>query len=329
MLRPSRAEESDGSPSQLPAPYAPPWKRLGEDAVAIASWAGLKLRELWRRNGEGSLPLPSFWPRRSARLFWPTAIATVLLAAGLLFTLGLSGIGNSRIQPGLSPSPEETILDREPVDVEEERKEASVSEPAEETDSTEAMDPGGLMDAESPAGASGETNRADAIPAVWTAEDPEHMISAISSDADTLTLTFNLNPRFLALPAPAREQWAQRWQGLATELGYNHLQLTAGDHRLVGRDARVGGGMILYAPSAEELQGENGSADAGGSPARTGEGDRNDGVLGNRTGGAGGSVGGAPNALSRRLDRLLPWRHRGVAAGADGGEHRQPPVAER
>lgn len=318
MPRPSRPEESDGSPSQLPAPYAPPWTRLGEDAVAMASWAWLKLRELWRRNGEGSLPLPSFWPRRSARLFWPIAIATVLLAAGLLFTVGLVGGGRSGSRPELSPPPAETILDLEPAEEQEERKEAKATEPAEPS-----------MDAESLADASGHPDRPEAIPPEWTAEDPERLIVAISSEPASGTLSLQLNPRFLALPALAREQWAQRWQEHASELGYNHLLLSDGDLRLVGRDARVGRGMILYAPSERELLGEGGSADAGGSPARTGEGDRNDGLLGNQTGGAGGSLGGAPDALTRRLDRLLPWRHAGVAAGADGGEHRQPPVAER
>ncbi|MFN9548346.1 MAG: hypothetical protein ACK6AD_14990 [Cyanobacteriota bacterium] len=65
----------------LPAPYAPPWKRLGEDGVALLAWLGLKGRELWRRNGEGTLSVPAFWPRRWSRLFWPLALAAMLLGA--------------------------------------------------------------------------------------------------------------------------------------------------------------------------------------------------------------------------------------------------------
>ena len=74
----------------LPAPYAPPWKRLGEDGVALLAWLGLKLRELWRRNREGTLPLPGFWPRRWPRLFWPLVVVALLLGGGLVGRAWLS-----------------------------------------------------------------------------------------------------------------------------------------------------------------------------------------------------------------------------------------------
>ena len=77
----------------LPAPYAPPWKRLGEDGVALLAWLGLKVREVWRRNREGRLPLPAFWPRRWPRLFWPLVLAAVLL-------VGWLGVGAVRTPPG-------------------------------------------------------------------------------------------------------------------------------------------------------------------------------------------------------------------------------------
>lgn len=63
----------------LPAPYAPPWQRLGEDLVATVAWLWLKARELWRRNSEGSLPVPRVWPRQWPQLFWPLAAAAALL----------------------------------------------------------------------------------------------------------------------------------------------------------------------------------------------------------------------------------------------------------
>jgi hypothetical protein len=66
----------------LPAPYASPWKRLGEDGVALLSWLGLKARELWRRNREGLLPLPVFWPRRWPRVFWPLVLVALLVGLG-------------------------------------------------------------------------------------------------------------------------------------------------------------------------------------------------------------------------------------------------------
>jgi hypothetical protein len=66
----------------LPAPYASPWKRLGEDGVALLAWLGLKARELWRRNREGLLPLPVFWPRRWPRVFWPLVLVALLVGLG-------------------------------------------------------------------------------------------------------------------------------------------------------------------------------------------------------------------------------------------------------
>ena len=47
-----------------------------------------------------------------------------------------------------------------------------------------------------------------------------------------------------------RSRRAEAWLQRATELGYDHLRLEDGEQRLLGRDARVGGGMILFPPLA-------------------------------------------------------------------------------
>jgi len=71
--------------SPLPAPYEDPWRRLSNDLVAVVSAAGLKARELWRLNGQGSLATPAFWHRSLAPLFWPS-----LLAFGLALLVALT-----------------------------------------------------------------------------------------------------------------------------------------------------------------------------------------------------------------------------------------------
>ena len=83
MASPPSPRQDPRSP--LPAPYEDPWRRLANDLVAVVSAAGLKARELWRLNGEGSLASPAFWPRSLASLFWP-----LLLGLGLALLVGLA-----------------------------------------------------------------------------------------------------------------------------------------------------------------------------------------------------------------------------------------------
>ena len=89
--------------SNLPAPYRNPWRSLAEALSAVAADSRLRLQELWRRNGEGDLRRPGWWPRDLAPLFWPLllAAALALLAAG--FSLALPRIQQLRA-PAPSPS---------------------------------------------------------------------------------------------------------------------------------------------------------------------------------------------------------------------------------
>ena len=89
--------------SNLPAPYRNPWRSLAEALSAVAADSRLRLQELWRRNGEGDLRRPGWWPLDLAPLFWPLllAAALALLAAG--FSLALPRIEQLRA-PAPSPS---------------------------------------------------------------------------------------------------------------------------------------------------------------------------------------------------------------------------------
>ncbi len=69
--------ERPGAP--LPAPYQNPFSRLAEDLRAVVASLRLRLREFWRRNRQGDLARPGFWPRDLAPLYWP-----LLLSCGLL-----------------------------------------------------------------------------------------------------------------------------------------------------------------------------------------------------------------------------------------------------
>ncbi len=72
--------ERSGAP--LPAPYQDPSSRLGEDLRAVVASLQLRLQELWRRNWQGDLARPGFWPRDLAPLYWP-----LLLSCGLILMI--------------------------------------------------------------------------------------------------------------------------------------------------------------------------------------------------------------------------------------------------
>ena len=72
-------------PSLLPVPWSSPWKQLRQDLArdlpAVGSASVLRLRELWRRNREGDLSVPGFWPQALSAWFWPNQLVQYLLIA--------------------------------------------------------------------------------------------------------------------------------------------------------------------------------------------------------------------------------------------------------
>jgi hypothetical protein len=84
--------------------------------------------------------------------------------------------------------------------------------------------------------------------AEWSAADPEAWIAAVRSEPATATLTLQLKSQVPGQPSAQRARQAEHWLERATALGYSHLQLVDGQGRLLGRDARVGGGMLMLQP---------------------------------------------------------------------------------
>ena len=82
----ARSESQSGELSgNLPAPYVSPWREFGRNLQAMAADLRLRFQELWRRNREGELSVPGFWPRDLAPSFWPLLLVLLLLfpVAGL------------------------------------------------------------------------------------------------------------------------------------------------------------------------------------------------------------------------------------------------------
>jgi hypothetical protein len=78
--------------------------------------------------------------------------------------------------------------------------------------------------------------------------DPGHWIRAIDPDPERGTLRLVLAAPFTALPEAQQLQQAETWQTQAQALGFDRLELTDRQGRPIGRQARVGSGMILLTP---------------------------------------------------------------------------------
>jgi hypothetical protein len=223
----------------LPVPYENPWGLLARDGRAVAASLRLQARELWRRNRQGDLRQPRFWPADLAPLFWPLALA---LAVGLLSLLVVGGInlfapGSDGVGPpaGVAPAAEVSPATLESATLESATLDPEPLEPA--PLEVAAAEP---MAEESP----GPDPLAEAMDQV----DPGHWIRAIDPDPGRGTLNLELAAPFTALPEAEQLQQAETWQTQAQALGFDRLELTDRQGRPIGRQARVGSGMILLTP---------------------------------------------------------------------------------
>ena len=257
----------------LPAPYESPWRQLGRDLRAVLASSRLKLRELWRRNGEADLPRPSFWPQALAPLFWPLVLAAVLLMASAVVQLwpqvppatrpaeisAPESTGLAAPSGAVAPvAPEPTLEAPSPQDLSDtsnplaEPTEDPTEQPSEEFGGDLAGDMAEVADQEesdgAPAGGPGEDTPPDPLLEAFRAADPQQWISAILPRPDGRTLALTLSPAFVAEAATERREQAEGWRLQAEALGYERLELSDGQGVLLGRTALVGSGMILLEP---------------------------------------------------------------------------------
>ena len=271
--------ERSGAP--LPAPYQDPFSRLGEDLRAVVASLRLRLQELWRRNWQGDLARPGFWPRDLAPLYWP-----LLLSCGLILMILLPW-QLARLLPQ-RPTPPPRVSSSTADSIESNSAKSTYLEPgfpeagAEATsgagskaasrDDSEAVSSGSssvvmLSPEATAAKAEGEASRspeaaaaeaeADAAATAATAaaeaekqllagfaqQDPGQLIAAAQADGGLLRL--QMAEGYGRLSRQRRQAQAERWWQRSLELGYEQLQLRDGFGRLLARQARVGSGMIL------------------------------------------------------------------------------------
>lgn len=249
---PPDAQGPAPDPTPYPAPYEEPWRRLADDLRAVVASAGLKLRELWRRNREGNLSVPGFWPVSLAPLFWP-----LLLALGLAVLLGLI----QRLAPtqrlAASQQPASPLVQQQV----QQQVRQPVQERVQQADQLRDVNPlqpsvqlpvQPQMGSPSPSQSLPEPLlELDALLALLAEDDPQACIASVRPDPQASRLDLEMASTYPALPPERRQQLADHWLQRSRELGYERLLLLDGNGTVLGQAARVGSGMVLLEPSPE------------------------------------------------------------------------------
>ena len=200
----------------------------------------LRLQELWRRNREGELSVPGFWPRDLAPSFWPLLLVLLLLlpVAGLRWWQThaindprLESVEMPRVSPLALPDPElipaPQPMAEEPSSVPQPSQSALVLEQEEPSQPQLSLDP--LF----------ELFQDTAV--------PEGLLLSAKPlpEQDRLLLELSVEV-WEQMAVDQRQTLASSWLQSALELDYSSLLLVNEQGDLLGRSARVGGGMILF-----------------------------------------------------------------------------------
>jgi hypothetical protein len=224
--------DESGPQRDLPAAYRSPFLALGEDLRAVLATLKLRGRELWRRNREGDLPLPRFWPQRLGPLFWPLLLALALVTVPAL-SIGISLLGAHR---PATPSPSQPSPSL---------PSPSQPSPSQPSPSLPLVEAAQSLPTDVPASPDPSPLELDPLLELISQQDPWHLIARMHPLPASSRLELQLTDAFAELPQEQRLQEAERWLERSLELGYEQLVLVDAAGRPLGRQARVGSGMIL------------------------------------------------------------------------------------
>jgi hypothetical protein len=211
----------------------------------VAADTRLRLRESLRRNGEGSLWRPRWWPADLAPLFWPLLLALALAALIAL------GVGLARLRPAApEPAPAPAAL-VQPL-AEPEPNPEPQPELAPEPLAAEPMEDAPMAEPAAPPPPAPPPPPPDPLVLLLQRPGADGLIRSAIGDVEASTLSLQLAPAFPALAPREQQRRAELWLQWARDLGYDHLELRDSRAGLRARDALVGDGMILFSsePSA-------------------------------------------------------------------------------
>jgi hypothetical protein len=209
----------------------------------MAADVRLRGQELWRRNREGELSVPGFWPRDLAPSFWPLLLVLVLL-------LPLAGVRFWQEHASPAPRPELVEVQRTsplelPVPELIPAPQPMAEEPSPMPEAVNAeppLEPSELDDPLQP-----QLNFDPLFSLFQDKAVPDGLLRSAKPvpEQDRLLLELSVDV-WEQLQLDQRQTLASSWLQAAFELDYASLQLVDEQGDLLGRSARVGGGMILF-----------------------------------------------------------------------------------
>lgn len=244
--------------SNLPAPYVNPWSLLLRDLKAVLASLGLSLREIVRRNRDGSLPRPALWPQDLAPLFWPVvlllpvllAIALVLLRPARPQAAAVPEAPISRPESAaeplaapLEPRPDASEAPIGVLNATEPMASASPGAPTTPGPPVEVPTASGSV---APSAPEPPPSRELLLLAQLMQPETDGLLLAVREDPDGLRINLILSPSFRDRPARLQERLAADWLDQVKALGYEQLDLLDPSGERLGRSASVGSGMILF-----------------------------------------------------------------------------------
>ena len=246
--------DSREQPSDLPVPYVSPWIEFGRNLRALTADLSLNIQTIWRRNREGDLSVPAFWPREFSPFFWPLILVLLLVSS----FGGFRWLQSFRVaeavpvvdaipQPVLKSLP---LVNPEPLPTAEPEFEAeqAASEAASEAESL-ILAPFASGQAPPPQ----PTLTLDPLLELFLdGSAPEGVLLAALPQPEENRLVLLLSEQWFLLTTARREALAADWFNRAVDLDYRTLQLLDARDNLLGRSAQVGTGMILFASSSQE-----------------------------------------------------------------------------
>ena len=230
-------------PGNLPAPYVSPWLEFSRNLQALFADLQLRAQELWRRNGEGDLSIPGFWPRNLASIFWPVVLLLVV-------ALPLAGLRWWQSAHPTLPEPAPGVVARDgfvPDGVLPETvvPEPLLPEPLITPQPQPALEPEPtLFDFEDPPLPELDLN--PLLDLFLDGSAPEGLLASATPQPAQNRLVLQVSDAWNSLGPSVRTSIAEDWQQRSRDLGYSSLQLVDGQQTLLGRSARVGSGMILF-----------------------------------------------------------------------------------
>ena len=265
--------KSSDKQSDLPAPYNSPWKALGQDLKAVSADVRLRSQEIWRRNREGDLSIPAFWPEQWAPLFWPALLGfslAVLILGGIQLRQSLQG------QPPTTPPEVERVRttafpEARPLpttsNVESALEHQGQADAPTEQNSTRPKEPDKLIAAEEaptlvsedhePPSAETKSGQLRVNPLLDLLVEEGN---TQSSQGSALIVSAQPQPEqnavilqidvaaWLQHSPDQRQQLADAWWNRLEDQGYADLRLLNAQQELLARPARIGGGMIVFDP---------------------------------------------------------------------------------